>query len=43
VSAHGAWPSWSQAARIELRYITLGRPIQNAFFEDFNSRLGDEY
>jgi putative transposase len=33
---------WSQDHHVEWRYITPGKPQQNAFIESFNGRLRDE-
>lgn len=34
--------AWAMERQIELRYITPGRPVQNARVESFNGRLRDE-
>jgi len=34
--------AWSEERRIAWRYIQPGKPVQNAFAESFNARLGDE-
>jgi transposase InsO family protein len=37
-----AMPWWAKDRSIELRFIELGKPTQNAFIESFNARLRDE-
>ena len=33
---------WSHQRQIALHYIDPGKPVQNAFVESFNGRVGDE-
>jgi hypothetical protein len=33
---------WAARRGVELRFVQLGKPVQNAYIESFNSRLRDE-
>lgn len=35
--------AWTDAARIERRYIAPGKPMQSGFVESFNGRLRASY
>lgn len=37
-----AFTSWCESKRIEVRYISPGKPVMNAFIESFNGRIRDE-
>lgn len=37
-----AFTSWCEEKRIEIRYISPGKPVMNAFIESFNGRIRDE-
>jgi putative transposase len=37
-----AWQAWCARKRVLLRYIDLGKPMQNGYAESFNGRLREE-